>query len=157
MNGKEQLATSNKQQGRNASKPVRLHGFKGLVAWQKADEVVAQVFAAVEDLPAKYQWLASQALRAAVSVPANIAEGYGRGALSDYLRFLDIARGSLSELEYYIHLLERHHLVDAGKLQNVALAHAEAGRVLHGLWLATKRKPKAGWNHSGPVEANDLA
>lgn len=70
------------------------------MAWRKADELGSAVFQALQE-GQRPIWLVAQVTRAAVSVPANVAEGYTRGALRDYLRFLDIARGSLAELEYY--------------------------------------------------------
>ena len=124
-------------------------GFKRLKAWQHADDLASAMFHAAQQLPSQHRWLASQIARAAVSVPANIAEGYGRGSLGDYLRFLDIARGSLAETEYYVHFLAKENLVDEATEKKLALCHAETGRLLFGLWRSLKAKLPATWDHIG--------
>jgi four helix bundle protein len=71
-------------------------------------DLVEQVYRLARELPDAERWgLISQMCRAAVSIPANIAEGYGRQATGEYRRFLSIARGSLLELETHILLCER--------------------------------------------------
>ena len=78
--------------------------FKDIKAWQKADDLVVEVYEKTKDFPREELYgLTSQMRRAAISVCANIAEGSGRGSLSDYCRFLFIAQGSLSELESKAH------------------------------------------------------
>ena len=73
---------------------------RDLTAWQKAIELVKDVYHVVSLLPGSERYnLSDQMKRSAVSVPSNIAEGAGRGSSKDYLRFLYIARGSLRELE----------------------------------------------------------
>jgi four helix bundle protein len=124
-------------------------GFKKLIAWQRADDLASAVFHAVEPLPIQHRWLASQVSRAAVSVPANIAEGYARGTLGEYLRFLDIARGSLSEVEYYIHFLAKESLLKAGEAEELGKLRADAGYLINRLWVTLKAKAGADWDHSG--------
>ncbi|HEU0075239.1 MAG TPA: four helix bundle protein [Dehalococcoidia bacterium] len=124
-------------------------GFKKLRAWELADDLASAVFQAAQQLPQQHRWLASQISRAAVSVPANIAEGYGRGSLGDYLRFLDIARGSLSEVEYYIHFLAKEDLIDETTDRELSLLQAESGRLLFGLWRSLKAKSSETWDHVG--------
>lgn len=75
-------------------------GFKKLEVWHDAIDLVAEVYEASRTFPERERFgLASQLRRAAVSVPANIAEGYGRATRGEYLNFLSVARGSLNEVE----------------------------------------------------------
>ena len=77
--------------------------FKNIVAWQKAHEFVLLVYRATKDFPDFEKFgLCSQFQRAAVSIPANIAEGYKKLSRPDKLRFYNIAQGSLEECRYYI-------------------------------------------------------
>ena len=77
--------------------------FKEVIAWQKAHEFVVMVYEATKQYPSFERFgLCSQFQRAAVSIPANIAEGYRRDGMNDKLRFLNIAQGSLEECRYYI-------------------------------------------------------
>ena len=118
----------------------REQGFRRLVAWQKADDLASAVFSVMRLLPLQHRWLKDQIARAAVSVPANVAEGYGRGSLRDYLRFLNIARGSLAELEYYLHFLRRNGLIEAERLVQVEALRTETGSLLFGLTQSLRRK-----------------
>ena len=71
-------------------------------------DLVESIYRITEKLPASEQWgLVSQMRRAAVSVPSNIAEGYGRQSSGNYIQFLSISRGSLLELETQIELCIR--------------------------------------------------
>ena len=77
--------------------------FKEIYAWQKAHAFVVSVYQATKDFPQYERYgLCSQFQRAAVSIPANIAEGYRKDGMADKLRFLNIAQGSLEECRYYI-------------------------------------------------------
>ena len=77
--------------------------FKDIIAWQKAHLFVLQVYKTTCLFPAEERYgLCSQFQRAAVSIPANIAEGYKKLSQADKLRFLNISQGSLEECRYYI-------------------------------------------------------
>ena len=77
--------------------------FKDIYAWQKAHAFVVMVYQTTKDFPSFERYgLCSQFQRAAVSIPANIAEGYRKDGMADKLRFLNIAQGSLEECRYYI-------------------------------------------------------
>lgn len=77
-----------------------IRNFFDLTAWQRARQLVKQVYVATAKFPREEQYgLVSQMQRAAVSIPSNIAEGYGRGTRKDYVHFLQNARGSLYEVQ----------------------------------------------------------
>ncbi len=75
----------------------------------------------------------AQIRRAAISVPANIAEGYGRGGRGEYLQFLRIAQGSLKELETHLMLTVRVGLADAALIEPVLTLCNEEGKMLSAL------------------------
>lgn len=84
-----------------------------LKVWQLAMDLVTDVYAITKLFPDSEKFgLASQMQRAAVSVPSNIAEGAGRESDADFMRFLVIARGSLSELETQVLISQRLGYVD---------------------------------------------
>lgn len=109
-----------------------------IIAWQRARSMVRDVYRCSAKMPESERFgLTNQMRRAAVSVPANIAEGYGRGSRNDFLRFLKIARGSLSELQTHI-ILAR----DLGMMTSdgpLDMSVAEAARVLQGLIQSLER------------------
>jgi four helix bundle protein len=83
--------------------------FRNLAVWHKAHALTVAVYQATREYPRDELYgLTSQTRRAAVSVPANIAEGCGRTTQADFARFLDLASGSVNELDY--HLLLAHEL-----------------------------------------------
>jgi four helix bundle protein len=74
--------------------------YRELIVWQKAMQLVTQIYKNTEDLPKEELYgLISQIRRSSISIPSNIAEGYGRNSTNDYIRFLQISRGSLYELQ----------------------------------------------------------
>lgn len=77
--------------------------FTELLVWQKAHQFVLQVYAYCQNFPKEERYaLSSQLKRAAVSIAANIAEGYRKAGKADKARFLNIAQGSLNECDYYL-------------------------------------------------------
>lgn len=82
---------------------------RGLHVWEKSHQLTLALYAATRTFPQSELFgLTSQIRRSASSIPANIAEGCGRGSNADFARFLQVAMGSVSELEY--HLLLSHDL-----------------------------------------------
>jgi four helix bundle protein len=87
---------------------TEITSYRDILAWQKSMDLVVGVYQLAKQFPGDEQFgLTSQMRRAAVSIPANIAEGHGRGHRADYLRFLYIARGSLREVETYLQIAVR--------------------------------------------------
>lgn len=111
--------------------------FKQLEVWQSAHQLVLQVYRVTQQLPRDQRFgLISQMQRAAVSVPANIAEGFKRRGRADKVRFYNIAQGSLEELRYYFILCR-----DLGYEIDFESLYAQAesiGRMLTGLIRAVK-------------------
>ena len=79
---------------------MAIESYRELRVWQAGVELVSSVYCLTESFPESEKYgLVSQMRRCAVSIPSNIAEGFGRGSKPDYIRFLKIARGSVYEFE----------------------------------------------------------
>jgi four helix bundle protein len=85
-----------------------VESYRDLKVWQRGMKLVEQVYTLTEPFPAseKYE-LTSQLRRAAVSVPSNIAEGWGHSSQKQYIHFLELARSSLFEIETQIRIANR--------------------------------------------------
>ncbi|RJR14825.1 MAG: four helix bundle protein [Nitrospiraceae bacterium] len=110
--------------------------FKDLIVWQKAHNLVISIYKMTTLFPAEEKFgLVSQMRRAAVSVPANVAEGFVKRGIKDKCNFYNIAQGSLEELKYYLMLSK-----DLGYLKenDHVLSEAESiGKLLNRLWSST--------------------
>lgn len=93
---------------------MRSSDFRKLIVWQKAMDLTMEVYSLIKLLPREENYcLSDQMRRAAVSIPANIAEGQGRDTDREYIRFISIARGSLWELLTHIDICERLNYISA--------------------------------------------
>ncbi len=109
-------------------KPAR--SFRDLVVWQKAHQFVLAIYRLTKELPADERFgLTSQIRRAAVSVAANIAEGFSKRGKPGKARFFNIAQGSLEEVHYYLILGSDLGYADCNQL---AAAYREVARLLNG-------------------------
>jgi len=109
-------------------------GFRTLKAWQKAYELTLDVYKLTKRFPKEEMYgLTSQLQRAAVSVPANIAEGYERNHRKEYLQFLFIAKGSLGETETHLLLAKDLGYLSITDYSSVDDKRKEAARLLKGL------------------------
>lgn len=112
----------------------QIASYHDLSAWQRARELVSVIYEQTQDFPQDERFgLTSQIRRSAVSVPSNIAEGYGRGSAPDYLRFLRIARGSLFEVETQIILAFDLGYVSLDESERIRQKVDEVARPLSGL------------------------
>ena len=94
--------------------------YKDLQVWQKSMELAEAIYRLTAKLPQVEQWgLVSQMRRAAISIPSNIAEGYGRQATGEYRHHLAISRGSLLELETQILLCEKLGYLQAADVREI--------------------------------------
>ena len=109
-----------------------LASYRELTVWQVGMEVVVETYSLTRKLPGEERFgLCSQARRAAVSVPANIAEGRAQFTLRGYLRHLGIARGSLAELETHLLLTSMLGLLDAAEVARLMERTGRLGRMLN--------------------------
>ncbi len=119
-----------------------IRSYEDLAAWQLAVDLSVEVYRVTESFPAVDRFgLAQQVRRAAVSVPSNIAEGYGRGSRTDYARFLRISRGSLYEVETQLLIAKRLGWLEEQTYQGLRGRLKENGRVLAGLIRSIERGP----------------
>ncbi len=108
-------------------------GYRKLNVFQKADELVVLVYKVTKDFPREELFgLTSQMRRCAISVPANIVEGYGKKTNKEQLQFCYNARGSLSELEYYIDLSFKLKYINQQQYNELKSLRDDVGRLLNG-------------------------
>jgi four helix bundle protein len=115
--------------------------YKDLVAWQKAMDLVTEIYQVTQKFPKHELFsLTSQLRRAAVSIPSNIAEGQGQLSKGDFRRFLGHARGSLSELETQIIISQNLDYLTEEEVTKLLDSAAEVGRILNRLIAFAKTK-----------------
>ncbi len=125
--------------------------FKDLKVWQKAHELAVAIYSASRTFPREEIYgLTSQLRRAAVSIGANIAEGCGRRSDGEFVRFLQIARGSSAEVEYHLLLSRDLKFMSESGFQNLQRKLAEVQRMLTSLVSAIEAK---GMNPPAKVRA----
>ena len=111
---------------------MRMRRYEDLLLWQKALQLAKMVYLLQKGLPKEEMYgLGDQIRRAVVSVPSNIAEGYGRGSDAEFKRFLAISRGSLFELKTQLQLAEGVGLLNIN--EEVWNLIEEVGKLINGL------------------------
>ena len=104
--------------------------FRDLIVWRKAHEFVLSIYSFTKGFPREETYgLASQMRRAAVSIAANIAEGFRKRGRADKVRFMNIAEGSIEESRYYLILAQD---LGYGKTEYLMNCLEESSRLLHG-------------------------
>ena len=113
--------------------------FRDVIAWQMGYKLAIEIYKATKSFPPDERFgLTQQLRRAAVSIPSNIAEGWGRGSTADYLRFVGIARGSLYELQTQYWLSSDLEYVPQTSELHAQIAELE--RVINGLYQSLEGK-----------------
>ncbi|HEY8895738.1 MAG TPA: four helix bundle protein [Niastella sp.] len=101
-----------------------IKSYRDLIVWQKSIKLVTEIYIATKSFPTDEQYtLTSQLRRCAISIPSNIAEGYGRRSTLDYKRYLQIAVGSTFELQTQIEIASNLKYLSSelfGHLSNAA-------------------------------------
>ncbi len=118
-----------------------MDSFRDLIAWQKAMDLVEEIYAVTRDFPADERYgLTAQLRRSAVSIPSNIAEGYGRQTNKDTQHFLAQARGSLHELQTQLILATRLKMAEPAAIRAATARADEVGRIINGLMQSTEHR-----------------
>ena len=111
-----------------------MRDYRKIRAWEASDRLTLKVYEATKRFPKDEMYgLTSQMRRAAVSVPANIAEGSGRASNKEYLQYLYIARSSAREVEYYVQLSFKLGYIEDMLRQNLTKLTDETLSILYGL------------------------
>jgi four helix bundle protein len=118
-----------------------MRDYTKIEAWRLADDLIVAVYEGTRSFPREEIYgLTSQLRRAAYSVPANIVEGSSRESKKDYLHFLYIARGSLSETQYFIHLSRRLGYLPSEEADKLWQQVKTTFACLHGLIRAVEKE-----------------
>ena len=108
--------------------------YKNLIVWQKAMDLVAEVYNIVKLLPREEIYsMVDQMKRAAISIPSNIAEGQERGTTKDFIKFLYIAKGSKAELETQLMICVRLNYFNCSQIEIARVLLSEIGKMLNAL------------------------
>lgn len=111
-----------------------MQSYREMKVWQKSMDLVVEVYRLEKLLPASEKYgLSDQMRRCSVSIPSNIAEGFGRKANKEYIRFLNIARGSKFELETQLDICVRLGFLSANEVQYAFSLCTEIGKMLNSL------------------------
>lgn len=123
-----------------AIKERRVESWKDLEVWKLAHGLVLKIYEASKGFPGDERFrLTDQICRAAVSVPANIAEGKGRNSLREYLQFLSVARGSAEEVKYLLLLSKDLGYIPDNTYFDIAEGYDRVARMLYGLMKSLRK------------------
>lgn len=114
-------------------------GYRKLIAWQKSDLLAHKIYEITETFPkSEIFGLTSQLRRAALSIPANIIEGYARVSKNEFHHFLSITLGSLAELDYFLDFAVKQKLLKEADFRNAFSLKEECGRLIWRLYQSQK-------------------
>lgn len=114
-----------------------MKSYKDLIVWQKSMSLVNEIYFTTKNFPEEEKFsLVSQMRRSAISIPSNIAEGYGRGTKTEYARFVKIARGSMYELDTQMEIAKSQKFLTQENYKNINMRLDEIGKMINGLITA---------------------
>ncbi len=121
----------------------KISTYKDLIVWQKSIALVTKVYLVTQTFSQTEKFgIVSQLNRAVVSVPTNIAEGWGRESSKNYLQFLRISRGSLMETETLLLISKNLHFISEKEYKELLTDVEEVGKILQGLIKSINQKLK---------------
>lgn len=121
--------------------PGRIRTYRDLIAWQRGMAIAEQVYRATSAFPSEEKFgLSAQMRRASVSMPSNIAEGFGRATKAEFRRFPELSRGSLFELQTQAELARRLGWLKGQPLDDLRKVTRELDAVLMGLLRSVKAR-----------------
>ncbi len=111
---------------------MAVKSFRELMVWQKAMDLVEEVYEIIKLLPMEERYaLADQMRRAAISIPSNIAEGQARKSTKEFINFLSIAQGSKAELQTQILICERLQYLTREQTKRSLMLTEEVGKLTY--------------------------
>ena len=117
-----------------------MRDFREIKVWAKAHLLTLEVYKTTRSFPREETYgLTSQLRRASASIPANIAEGFGRGGNAELARFLQIGMGSASEVEYHVLLAKDLNLLTQETADDLSARVVEVKRMLASLLIKVRR------------------
>jgi four helix bundle protein len=119
----------------------RTNSFRDLIVWQKAHQLVIAIYTITKLFPKEEIFsLTNQVRRAAISIAANICEGYKKRTIPNQLNYINIAEGSLEEVKYYIILSKDLQYIDESAYEQLTNSADEVGRLINGYEKAISRR-----------------
>jgi len=129
-----------------------IRSYRDLEVWRRSIKMVVRVYQVVKGFPkAELYGLSDQMKRSAVSIPSNIAEGWGRNYTQEYLRHLAIASGSLAELETQLEIARELEFLAVEEWASITEELTQIGRMLTSLRQSVSRRQDAKDQHEGRV------
>ena len=138
--GRRRIGNCNERHRGTKAIGPKMKTYRDLIVWQKAMQMVTCIYQLTGDFPKNELYgLTSQIRRCAISIPSNIAEGYGRNSTDDYLRFLNISRASLYELQTQLEISFNLNFLVKADFEKIYEATREIERMLSSLIIKINR------------------
>ena len=120
---------------------MKINSYRNLIVWQKSVALVTDIYTLTKSFPQEEKFgIVSQLNRASVSIPSNIAEGWGRESSKNYLQFLRISRGSLMEKETLLEISKNLNYINDSEFKVISDNIEEVSKILQGLIKSIQQK-----------------